>query len=386
MSSSSTYILNWGPHHPSTHGVLRLILELDGEKVVSCTPDVGYLHRDIEKIVEKKKFLQIIPFIDRLDYLAPSIQEHAYVMAIEKVLNIDVPIRSQYIRVIVDELTRISSHIMAIGSSTHDLGNISVLVYGFEEREKIMDIFEDITGARMHLNYYVPGGVWRDIEEKTLLKIKSFIKNIKDYINTIETLVFNSNIFILRTKDIGIITKDIAIQNGISGINIRASGINSDVRTTGYSVYNNICFQSITLNEGDCYSRIRLRYLEIQQSIQLIERCLDQIRPGPINEFIPISDSLKRGSIEKMLYAAFFSRGIELPENTRIYASAETPRGEFGIHLVTQKDKTKPYRLHFKSPSFAHIQMLGKILNGCTIPEINAILGSLDFIIGCCDR
>lgn len=387
LKGSSEYILNFGPHHPSTHGVLRLILTLFGETVTSCSPQIGYLHRGVEKIVENKKFLSITPYIDRLDYLAPVIQEHGYVLAIEKVLQIGVPKRAVFIRTIFDELTRISSHIMGIGCMTYDLGCLSLFLYGFEEREKIMDIFESVTGSRMHLAYYIPGGVLEDITDETIVMIKEFIQKVGGYLEAVQKLALNNRIFQKRTQNVGVISQKIAIRSGISGVNLRASGIQYDVRKSSpYGAYEFLNFDSITLQEGDCYARNKLRYLEIQQSVDLINQCLNLIEEGDISSFGYFNREETRHSVNELLHASFFSRGIELPENTTVYSGVETPRGEFGIHLFVKKNRTKPYRMHFKSPSFLTIQLLKKLLIGAKIPDVTAILGSLDFIMGCCDR
>lgn len=387
LNETTEYILNFGPHHPSTHGVLRLILKLSGETIKSCDPDIGYLHRGVEKIVESKKFLSIIPYIDRLDYLSPTIQEHAYVLGIENVLNIKVPKRALLIRVIFDELTRISSHIMGIGTMTFDLGCLSLHLYGFEEREKIMDIFEATTGARMHLAYYIPGGVLDDISNNSLNSIKEFLNNLDIYLKYVEKLALDNRIFQKRTKQIGIISKHLATKSGISGVNLRASGVEYDIRSSkSYGAYKLLNFKPITLNDGDSYSRMLLRYLEIKQSINLIREAIDLLEPGEICNNAFFKRPLNRNNLEELSNAFFFSKGIELPSNTIIYSSTETPRGEFGIHLFTEKDKTKPYRLRLKSPSFASIQLLKTLLIDVNISDITAILGSLDFIMGCCDR
>ena len=364
---TNSYDLNFGPHHPSTHGLLRLKLTLENEKIVSCSPEIGYLHRGVERLIENKKFISIIPYIDRLDYLAPAIQEHAYVLAIEKLLKIKIPRRALIIRTIIDELTRISSHIMAIGCMTYDLGCLSLFLYCIEEREKIMDIFDNITGARMHLAYYIPGGVVEDVTLDNLNSIKLFINKLGKFMNAVRKMSLENRIFKLRTKNIGVISKDLAIANGLSGINLRASGVEYDVRKS-YSIYNELTFNTITLTDGDCYARNMLRYLEIEQSINLIRQCITLIEPGEISSY------------------NCWSRDIKLPKNSIIYSATETPRGEFGIHLFVGEDQTKPQRLHFKSPSFATIQILKTLLIGHTIADVTSILGSLDFVMGCCDR
>ena len=373
------YTLNYGPHHPSTHGVLRLLLTMEGEEVIECDPIIGYLHRGVEKLIESKNFISIIPYIDRLDYLAPVISEHAYVLALEKVLNIEVPRRALIIRAIFDELTRISCHIMGIGCATYDIGLMNIFLYGMEEREKIMDIFYKTTGNRMHLAYYIPGGVTNDIDNDIINSIDLFINNLDFYLNTVEKLALNNRIFKRRTEDVGIIDSNLAIKYGISGVNLRATGINYDIRKVKpYGIYTELDFNPIILNKSDCYNRTYLRYLEIKQSIYLIKQCLEIIEDGEYCSY----NKYKRqdGSV-------FFNFNIRLPENINIYSSVENSRGEFGIHLFTRnKLSTTPHRIHFKSPSFAIIQMLRELLKGVTLADVSAILGSLDFIMGDCDR
>lgn len=373
------YTLNYGPHHPSTHGVLRLLLTMEGEEVIECEPIIGYLHRGVEKLIESKSFISIIPYIDRLDYLAPVISEHAYVLALEKVLNIEVPRRALIIRTIFDELTRISCHIMGIGCATYDIGLMNVFLYGMEEREKIMDIFYKTTGNRMHLAYYIFGGVLNDIDIDIINTIYLFINNLDFYLNTVEKLALNNRIFKRRTENVGIIDSSLAIKYGVSGVNLRTTGINYDIRKVKpYGIYNELDFNPIIFNKSDCYNRTYFRYLEIKQSIYLIKQCLEIIEDGEYCSY----NKYKRqdGSV-------FFNFNIRLPENTNIYSSVENSRGEFGIHLFTGNNpSTIPYRIHFKSPSFAIIQMLRKLLKGVTLADISAILGSLDFIMGDCDR
>ncbi|MDR2074637.1 MAG: NADH-quinone oxidoreductase subunit D [Holosporales bacterium] len=388
---SEEYILNFGPHHPSTHGVLRLILRMKGEVVISCVPDIGYLHRGIEKIVENKKWLSITPFIDRLDYLAPLHMEHAYVLALEAVLEINVPKRAAYIRTIFDELTRIASHIMAIGSAVHNLGMLSLFLYGFEEREKILSIFEMTTGSRMHMNYYVPGGLYDDLSDEIIQEIRKFIRSTNFYMDAVKTMALDNRIFKQRTVGIGLITKEIIRDGGITGPIARASGISRDLRKDSkYGAYSDINFEIITLKEGDCYSRFEIRYMEIKQSLSIIEQCLDKMPGGKIHDHYilrTLSDKiLLDNEIKEAVYSYFFEHGIRVPENSMVYRSTEGARGELGVFICTEKKRTKPYRLHVRSPNFAHIQMLEQILIGVDIQDITAILGSLDLIMGDCDR
>lgn len=388
------YILNFGPHHPSTHGVLRLILKMSGEKILSCDPDIGYLHRSVEKLVEDKRWLSIIPYMDRLDYLAPLHAEHAYAMALESAMSITPPIRSLYIRTIFDELTRISSHIMAIGTATHDLGMLSLFLYGFEEREKIMEIFETATGSRMHLTYYIAGGLFSDINTAIIEKIKKFIDSLDFYMNAVTTMALDNRIFKRRTKGVGVISSDMAIECGLTGPIARASGIRSDLRKcdvqNGYGVYGDINFDIITLEDGDCYARTLLRFEEIKQSVSIISQCLANIPDGPIhnNKIIQAVNDKKilDNKLKESMYSHFFEHGIEIPKKTRVYRSVEGPRGEFGVFITTETETVKPYRLHVRSPSFAIIQCLKQLLINSCISDSTAILGSLDFIMGDCDR
>ena len=463
------YILNYGPHHPSTHGVLRLLFTMEGEEIINCEPIIGYLHRGVEKLIESKKFISIIPYIDRLDYLAPVMSEHAYALALEKVLNIEVPRRALIIRTIFDELTRIACHIMGIGCATYDIGLMNVFLYGMEEREKIMDIFYSTTSNRMHLAYYIPGGVTNDINNDIINSIILFINNLDFYLNTVEKLALNNRIFKQRTENIGIISKELAIKYGISGVNLRATGINYDTRKIKpYGIYNELNFKPIILNKSDCYNRTYLRYLEIKQSIDLIKQCLELIKDirqyydrensenGNIyNDCFKLkniknciykeeynkhyglefkddenkkqnnidekyifnnNNTLQKNMEDKKCYyniskasnnidiinndeycsynkykrqdgSYFFYFNIKLPANTTVYSSVENSRGEFGIHLFTgNKPSTTPHRIHFKSPSFAIIQMLKDLLKGVILADVSVILGSLDFIMGDCDR
>jgi NADH:ubiquinone oxidoreductase subunit D len=389
LEEDGRYVLNFGPHHPSTHGVLRLVLTLRGEDVLDCAPDIGYLHRGVEKIVEQRKFISIIPYVDRLDYLSSLIMEHTYVLALEKLLDIEIPMRAQYIRIIMDELTRISSHLMAIGTMTFDLGCLSLFLYCLEEREKILEIFEEVTGARMHQAYYFPGGVLQDISAESIKKIKRFIEHLNFFYESTEKLALNNRIFIERTKSIGVISTELAKVSGISGVNLRASGIDYDVREyRSYGAYHLLDYYPMTLQDGDCYARFYLRFLEIKQSTELITQCLEQLEPGEFYEDHIGFDVNQKGRypIQKLLHDYVFANGIQLPSNKMIYSACESPRGEFGVHLFMETNPAYPYRLRFKSPSFLHIQLLKKLLPGVKLADCPAILSSLDFLMGDCDR
>lgn len=391
VNITKDYILNFGPHHPSTHGVLRLILKMRGETVISCIPDIGYLHRGVEKIVENKKWLSIIPFLDRLDYLAPLHAEHAYALALEAVLKINVPKRALFIRTIFDELTRISSHIMALGCAAHDLGMLSLFLYGFEEREKIMDIFEETTGARMHLNYYIPGGVFHDISDKAIEQINAFINNIGFYMEAVEIMALQNRIFQNRTIGIGVISQNMAVEYGLTGPNARASGLKRDLRKTNkYGVYKEISFDILTMRQGDCYARFKLRFEEIKQSISIIRQCIYKIPFGPVHDHYAIHAMNHKealdNEIKEAVFSYFFENGIDVPKKSKVYRVVDGPRGDFGIFITTESEQTMPYRLRVRSPSFANLQILEELLIGTDISDVTAILGSLDFIMGDCDR
>lgn len=391
FATESEYILNFGPHHPSTHGVLRLIFKMRGETVVSCIPDIGYLHRGVEKIVESKKWLSIIPFLDRLDYLAPLHAEHAYALALEAVLNLEVPKRALYIRTIFDELTRISSHIMGLGCASHDIGMLSLFLYGFEEREKIMDIFEATTGARMHLNYYIPGGVFSDISIHILEKINIFLNGLQFYLDAVDTMALQNRVFKNRTIGVGVISYELAKGYGLTGPNGRASGIGKDLRkTNNYGAYDELSFDVLTMSEGDCYARFYQRVEEIKQSVYLIRQCLDKIPSGDIHNTYAIrvinNKNLLDNEIKEAVFSYFFENGFDVPKKSKVYRSVDGPRGEFGIFISTEVEESRPYRLHIRSPSFASLQILEELLVGSDIPDVTAILGSLDFVMGDCDR
>jgi NADH-quinone oxidoreductase subunit D len=385
------FILSFGPHHPATHGVLRLVLKMQGEKIVSCSPEVGYLHRGIEKIAESKKWLQIIPFLDRLDYLASLFSEHAYVIALEDAMGIAPSKRAVFIRTIMDELTRIASHVIAIGSATHDIGVMSLLLYSFEEREKVLSIMEAITGRRMHPAYYVPGGVFSDISDDVIAQIRNFTKNVDKYIEIVNNVAMRNVLFQKRMRGVGVITKSMVEDFGMTGPNARASGVNIDVRKeTAYAAYGQLEFEPVTSDLCDCYSRVLVRLEEIKQSALLIEQCLDKLPDGeycsnPIMQAVN-DKSLLDSKLKESIFSYYFENGIEINKKSKIYRSVEGPRGEFGIFIMSRLDVKRPYRLHVRSPSFAHIQALQWLLPGRDLPDATAIIGSLDFLISDCDR
>lgn len=382
------YKLNFGPHHPSTHGVLRLELEMDGERIVSCNPDIGYLHRGIEKILESKSFLTCIPFLERIDYLAPVFHEHAFVMVLEDTLKIFPPERALYIRMIVDELTRIASHMMALGTAAYDIGCLSLLLYSIEQREKILNIFEKVTGSRMHLCYYIPGGVSSDISEEVIAQILVFLDGIEGYLETVRVLTFDNRIFQNRTKGIGVLLKEKVVTHSISGPNLRASGVEFDIRKGyPYALYSDLNFDIVTELDGDCFSRSLVRYREIIQSADIIHQCIDKIPSGCFKDgTFPDKNIAEGNRLFEMKYDYFFCSGMDLPANSFISKNIETPRGEFALTIITSSDTKKAYRFRLRTPSFPHIYVLKTIVPGGTIADLTSIVASLDFILSDSDR
>lgn len=383
----STYTLNFGPHHPSTHGLLRLVLELRGEDVIKCEPVIGYLHRGVEKILESENYISGIPYMDRIDYLAPLLCEHAYILAIENALKLNVPKRALFIRMIFDELTRISSHLMAIGSSSYDIGCLSLFLYALEEREKIMEIFELVTGARMHLCYYIPGGVASDIDANSITMIEKFLDQIHTFLKEAEIFAFENPIYKKRYEGVGIISNKLAKEYGLTGVNARASGSGFDIRKIfPYAHYDLIKFHIPTSRVGDSYSRMKLRCLEIIESVSIIRQCIALMPSGSFkNSFIPEFEKLNDNAAYQATYDLFYQRGFELPQG--IHTSfVESPRGAFGVTIVSDKNSCSPYRIKIKSPSFNHINILEKLAIGNSLQDLTTILGSLDFLVSESDR
>lgn len=357
-----TQIINYGPLHPSVHGALRLILEVSGEEIIHITPDIGYMHRGIEKIVENRTYQQIIPFLDRVDYVSAVSQEYTYVLACEKIANLEVPLKAQFIRVLVAELTRISNHLIHFNMLTYDTGALSPFVWAMEEREKIMWIFESICGARMHLNYFIIGGVLSDISDEILKKILIFLQGLKKTISDIESIVTKNIIFIDRTQGVGVISKEMAMEIGATGSILRASGVEWDLRRKSpYDVYNELDFLIPVGTNGDCYDRYLVKVYEIYESIKIIEQCIKII---PTLEWIPAKPV------------------FSLP-NGELYYSTEAPKGEMGIYLCSD-GSNKPYRLHIRSTGFPILRNLEKFVDN--MADLPVVLASLDIVLGDVDR
>ena len=417
MAEIKNYTLNFGPQHPAAHGVLRLVLELDGEVIQRADPHIGLLHRATEKLAEHKTFLQALPYMDRLDYVSMMCNEHAYVMAIEKLLGLEVPLRAQYIRVMFDEITRILNHLMSLGSHALDVGAMAVFLYTFREREDLMDCYEAVSGARMHAAYYRPGGVYRDLPDAmpqfrdskyrsakevramndersgSLLDfIESFTNRFPGYIDEYETLLTDNRIWKQRLVDVGIVTADRAKALGFTGPMLRGSGVEWDLRKTQpYEVYDLMQFDIPVGVNGDCYDRYLVRVEEMRQSNRIIKQCVEWLRnnQGPVitsnHKVAPPSRAEMKTSMEELIHHfKLFTEGFHVPPG-EAYSAVEHPKGEFGIYLVSD-GANKPYRLKIRAPGFAHLQALDEMARGHMIADAVTIIGTQDIVFGEIDR
>jgi NADH-quinone oxidoreductase subunit D len=417
VADIKNYTLNFGPQHPAAHGVLRLVLELDGEVIQRADPHIGLLHRATEKLAESKTFLQSVPYMDRLDYVSMMCNEHAYVMAIEKLLGVDVPIRAQYIRVMFDEITRVLNHLMWIGSHALDVGAMAVFLYAFREREDLFDVYEAVSGARMHAAYYRPGGVYRDLpdsmpkyraskfhNERAIKKMNearegSLLDFIEDFatrfpkcVDEYETLLTDNRIWKQRLVGIGVVSPERAMQLGFSGAMLRGSGIAWDLRKKQpYEVYDRLEFDIPVGKEGDCYDRYLVRVEEMRQSASLIRQCVKWLRanPGPVitdnHKVAPPSRVEMKSNMEELIHHfKLFTEGFHVPAG-ETYAAVEHPKGEFGIYLVSD-GANKPYRLKIRAPGFAHLSALDEMAKGHMIADAVAIIGTQDIVFGEIDR
>jgi NADH-quinone oxidoreductase subunit D len=417
VAEIKNYTLNFGPQHPSAHGVLRLILELDGEVIQAADPHIGLLHRGTEKLAENKTFIQALPYMDRLDYVSMMCNEHAYVMAIEKLLGIDVPIRAKYIRVMFSEITRILNHLMWIGAHALDIGAMAVFLYAFREREDLLDCYEAVSGARMHAAYFRPGGVYRDLPEfmpkytdsriKTKKQLEKLNKNrqgtlldfIEDFVNRFdkcvdeyETLLTDNRIWKQRTVDIGVVSPERALNLGFTGAMLRGSGIAWDLRKTQpYEVYNQLSFNIPVGKNGDCYDRYLVRMAEMRESNKIIKQCVQWLKhnngPVIIDDYKiapPPRENMKLGMEELIHHFKLFTEGMIVPEG-EIYQAIEHPKGEFGVYLVSDGGN-KPYRLKIRAAGFAHLAALDEMSKGHMIADAVAIIGTQDIVFGEVDR
>jgi NADH-quinone oxidoreductase subunit D len=383
-------ILNMGPSHPSTHGVLRILLELDGEIVTRAVPDVGYLHRGDEKIAENMTYNQFVPYTDRLDYLAPLANNVAYALAVEKLMGWTVPPRGQVIRVICCELARISAHLLGMGALAMDTGAMSFFLYAFTEREKIYNLIELLTGARFTTSYTRIGGQIRDLPPGFVEQAKAFVEQFKGRIYEFDQLLTRNKIFIDRNKGLGIISKEDAIDFGLTGPNLRGSGVSYDIRKDRpYLTYSEYSFEVPVGSVGDCFDRYLCRLEELRQSTRILEQALANLPDGPINiedgkGFLPHKDKVLTKMEELIHQFILVTEGIQAPEG-EIYFGAENPKGELGFY-INSKGGGVPYRLKIRAPSFVNLSILGKLLPGHMMSDVVAILGSLDFVMGECDR
>lgn len=389
--TGETMLLNMGPHHPSTHGVLRLLLELDGEEIVTCLPDIGYLHTGIEKSIEDKTYEKAVPLTDRTDYLSPLHNNMVFCQAVEKLVALDVPERAQIIRVVVLELSRIASHMVWLGTHALDMGAMSVFLYCFREREFILRIFELISGQRMMTSYMRPGGVWRDVPAEFYDRVNQFIEYFQPKIDDYESILTNNPIWLDRTQGVGVIDPDVALAWGMTGAVLRASGVNWDVRKAmPYSGYETYDFEVPLGEHGDVYDRFYVRIQELRQSVKIIKQAMKKLpKKGPFRssnrKFVPPPRSELGGSMEAVIHHfKLWTQGFDAPDE-EIYTSVESPRGELGCYLHGTGGQ-KPRRVHFKTPSFMHISALPVMSEGYLIADMIAIIGSVDIVLGDCDR
>ena len=384
------FTINFGPQHPAAHGVLRLVMEMDGEVVTRCDPHIGLLHRGTEKLIEYKTYLQALPYFDRLDYVSPLNQEHAFVLAIERLLKITPPRRAQFIRVLFAELTRVMNHILNITTFALDVGAITPSLWGFEERERMMEFYDAICGARLHANYYRAGGVHRDMPAGLAEEMMAYCDHLDSFFEDMETLLTENRIFKQRTVDIGIVSKEQALDWGFSGPMLRASGVAWDLRKAQpYDVYDEMDFDVPVGLTGDCYARYLLRLEEMQQSVRIMRQCLENMPEGPIKvddrKVSPPPRAEMKRSMEALIHHfKLYTEGYHVPPG-ETYTVVESPKGEFGVFLVSD-GTNKPYRCHIRSPGYVHLAALDMMSKGHMLADAVANIGSLDIVFGEIDR
>ena len=417
MAEIKNYTMNFGPQHPAAHGVLRLVLEMDGEVIQRVDPHIGLLHRATEKLAENRTYLQSVPYMDRLDYVSMMMNEHAYVMTIEKLLKIKVPVRAQYIRVMFDEITRILNHLLWLGAHALDVGAMTVFLYAFREREDLFDCYEAVSGARMHAAYYRPGGVYRDLPDKmpqfqaskkqNASEIKKLNKNrtgslldfIEDfsnrfpaYVDEYETLLTDNRIWKQRTVGIGVVDPERAVALGLTGPMLRGSGVQWDLRKKqSYETYNELDFKIPVGKEGDCYDRYLVRMEEMRESNKIIKQCIEwlKVNPGLVisndNKVTPPSRTEMKEDMESMIHHfKLFTEGFHIPKG-EAYAAVEHPKGEFGTYIISD-GANKPYRLKIRAPGFPHLAAINEMTKGHMLSDLVAIIGTQDIVFGEIDR
>lgn len=382
--------INFGPQHPAAHGVLRLILEMDGEVITRADPHIGLLHRGTEKLIEHKSYLQAVPYFDRLDYVSPMCQEHAYALAVEKLLGCKIPARAQYIRVLFSEITRILNHIMAVTTQALDIGAMTPLLWMFEEREKMMGFYEKVSGSRMHAAYIRPGGVHQDLPDGLLEEIADFANNFIKYVDDLESLLTENRIFKQRMAEVGIVSKQQALDWGFTGPMIRGSGVAWDLRKSQpYEVYGELEFDVPIGKNGDSYDRYLIRVEEMRQSIRLIKQCIEKMPQGPVTTDDSRIAAPKRSEMKHSMEALInhfklYTEGYRVPAG-ETYAAVEAPKGEFGVYIISD-GSSKPHRCRVRAPGFAHLQGLEFMVKGHMLADVVTVISTQDIVFGEVDR
>ena len=384
------YCLNFGPQHPAAHGVLRMVMELDGESIVRVDPHIGLLHRGTEKLIEQKQYLQAMPYFDRLDYVAPMNQEHAFILAIEKLLDAEVPIRGQYIRVLYSEIGRILNHLLNLTTHAMDVGAMTPICWAFEEREKLMEFYERISGARFHAAFFRPGGVHQDMPPGLAEDILKWTETYIKVQNDMETLLTDNRIFKQRNVNIGVASAEEALAWGWTGPMLRSTGVAWDLRRSQpYEVYSDLDFKVVVGNAGDCYDRFMMRLAEIRESLKIIRQCIEKMPEGPVlsidNKIAPPRRAEMKTSMESLIHHfKLYTEGFKVPEG-EVYAAVEAPKGELGVYLVSD-GSNRPYRCKIRAPGFAHMQSMDLLCKGHMLADAPAVLGAMDIVFGEVDR
>lgn len=390
VNQNKNMTINFGPQHPAAHGVLRLVLEMDGEVIIRADPHIGLLHRGTEKLIEYKTYLQAVPYFDRLDYVSPMCQEHAYALAVEKLLGCNIPRRAQFIRVMFSEITRLLNHIMAITTQALDVGAMTPLLWMFEEREKMMGFYEKVSGSRMHSAYIRPGGVHQDLPAGLLEEIADFIKQLPKKINDMENLLTENRIFKQRLVDIGVVSKQQAIDWGFSGPMIRGSGIAWDLRKSQpYEIYGELDFDIPIGKNGDSYDRYLIRVQEMFESIKIIEQCIAKIPNGEVitddKRVAPPKRADMKNSMEGLInHFKLYTEGYHVPAG-EVYGCVEAPKGEFGVYIISD-GSNKPHRCRLRAPGFAHLQGLEFMVKGNLLADVVTVISTQDIVFGEVDR
>jgi len=385
-----SHAMNFGPQHPAAHGVLRLVMEMDGEVVARADPHIGLLHRGTEKLIEYKTYMQAVPYFDRLDYVSPMCEEQAFALAVEKLLGIEAPLRAKWIRTLFAEITRVLNHLLNVTTYALDVGALTPSLWGFEEREILMEFYEAASGARLHSNYIRPGGVNKDLPAGLEEKIAAWAERFPKFIDDLESLLTNNRIWKQRTVDIGIFTAEQALAWGFSGPPLRASGVPWDLRRSQpYDMYHLVEFDVPVTRNGDCYDRYLVRIVEMRESVRIIKQCLAQMKPGPIKvqdrKFTPPKRQEMKRSMEALIHHfKLYTEGYHVPAGAT-YTVVETPKGEFGVYLVAD-GTNRPYRCKIRPTGFAHLQAIDTLAKGHMLADAVAIIGSLDLVFGEVDR